>query len=70
MLKLYFIYLWTYLLDPVLVSLLERHDFIGALLRVLNLLPRLHLLLLEQGDTIGQQLCVSLDTIYGQASNW
>jgi hypothetical protein len=51
----------TYLLDAVLVALLESKDFIGALLGVVDLLPSLHLLLLEERDTVCEQLSVALD---------
>lgn len=40
--------------DPLLVLLLEAHDLGGLLLGLLDLLPRLHLLLLEQGNSIRQ----------------
>ena len=53
----------TYLLNAVLVALLEREDLIGALLRIVDLLPRLLLLLLEQGDAVRQQLRVPLDAV-------
>jgi hypothetical protein len=40
---------------------LESKDFIGALLGVVDLLPSLHLLLLEERDTVCEQLSVALD---------
>lgn len=46
----------------LVVALLELHDFAGALARLLNLLPRLELLLLEQGDTIGEELGITFHT--------
>ena len=52
----------TYLLDLLLISLLQSSNVIGSLLGLLDLLPSLHLLLLEQGDSIGQQLRITLDT--------
>ena len=51
----------TYLLDAIFVAFLEREDLISALLGIVDLLPCLLLFLLEKGDTIGQQLGVSLD---------
>ena len=51
----------TYLLDALLVPLLQARDVARALLGLLDLLPRLHLLLLEKGDSVGKQLSVSLD---------
>ena len=56
----------TYLLDAIFVALLQRQNLICALLSIVDLLPRLLLFLLEQGNTIGQQLGVSLDTVKGQ----
>ena len=53
----------TYLLDAVLVAFLESQDLIGSLLGVVDLLPCLLLFLLEEGNTIGQQLRVPLDTV-------
>ena len=50
------------LVDLDLVLLLQRHHFVRTLLRLLNLLPGAHLFLLEQGDTVGKELSVSLDT--------
>ena len=52
-----------YLLDFLLVTFLERGDVGCTLLGFLDLLPRLHLLLLEQGNSVGEQLSVSLNTI-------
>jgi hypothetical protein len=51
----------TYLLDLVFVSLLQVLDLARALLCLLDLLPSLHLLLLEESDTVGEQLCITLD---------
>lgn len=51
----------TYLLNAVLIALLEGEDLVGALLRVVDLLPSLVLLLLKQSDTIRKQLRVSLN---------
>ena len=52
----------TYLLDSLLVTLLKGQDLTSSLLCVIDLLPRLHLLLLEKGDTVGQELSISLNT--------
>ena len=52
----------TYLLDSLLVTLLKGQDLTSSLLRVVDLLPRLHLLLLQEGDTVGQELSISLNT--------
>ena len=53
------------LLDAVLVALLQREDLVRSLLSVIDLFPCLLLFLLQQGDTIGQQLGISLNTITG-----
>ncbi len=42
------------MVDLDLVLLLQRHHLIRTLLRLLDLLPGAHLLLLKQGDTIGK----------------
>ena len=44
----------------LIISLLELHYLLGTLPRLLNLLPRLHLFLLEEGDTVGEKLGVPL----------
>ena len=53
----------TYLLDAVLIAFLESQDLVGSLLGVVNLLPSLLFFLLEEGNTIGQQLRIPLDTV-------
>lgn len=55
--------LFHLLMDLVLILLLQRDDLSGSFLSLLNLLPGTHLLLLEEGDSVGQQLGVSLDAI-------
>ena len=50
------------MMDLDLVLLLQRHHLIRTLLRLLDLLPGAHFLLLKQGNTIGKELRVSLDT--------
>jgi hypothetical protein len=54
------------MVDLDLVLLLQRHDFVRTLLRLLDLLPGAHLLLLEKGDAVGKELRVSLDTTGGR----
>ena len=44
----------NFLLDTVFVSLLQSEDLICTLLSIVDFLPCLILLLLKQGDTIGQ----------------
>jgi hypothetical protein len=51
----------TYLLDLLLVPLLEAGDVASSLLGFLDFLPGLHLLLLQQGDSVREQLGVPLD---------
>ena len=48
----------------LIVALFEFHDLAGTLTRLLNLLPSLDLLLLEKGDTVGQQLRIALHTAH------
>ena len=40
--------------DSLLILLLETHDLSSLLLGLLNLFPGLHLLLLEQGNTVSK----------------
>lgn len=47
----------------LLVLELRFDDVAGAPLRLLDLLPRLHFLLLEERDSVGEQLRVLLDAI-------
>lgn len=54
------------LLHLLLVAALELLDLAGALLGLLDLLPRLHLLLLQQGDAVRKQLRITLDPKYRQ----
>ena len=49
-------------LNLLVVSLLQFHDFTGALTSFLNLLPRFHLFLLEECDTVGEKLRIPLHT--------
>ena len=56
----------TYLLNTVLVALLQSQDLVCALLGIIDLLPCLLLLLLKQGDSIRQELGVPLDTTMPQ----
>lgn len=53
-------------LDLLIVTLFEFHNFASTLTCLFNLFPRLHFLLLEQGDTIRQKLSVTLHTIEGK----
>ena len=52
----------AYLLDSLFIALLKSQDLTSSLLGVVDLLPRLHLLLLQKGDTVGKELSISLDT--------
>lgn len=49
-------------LHALIVPLLELEDFRCALLRLLNLLPRLDLFLLEEGDTVSEELGITVHT--------
>ena len=52
----------TYLLDAVFIALFEGQNLVGTLLRIVDFFPSLLLLLLEQGNTIGQKLGIPLNT--------
>ena len=54
-------YLFHFLLDSFLISILEPDDIACSALGLLNFLPGFHLLLLQEGNPIRQQLGVSLD---------
>ena len=53
-------HLLHFLLYAFIVSLFELHNLLGTLPRLFNLLPCLHLFLLEEGDTVGEKLGVPL----------
>ena len=53
-------------MDLIFVTLLEGGDIARTLFGLLDLLPRLHLFLLEEGNSVGEQLRVPLDTIVCQ----
>jgi hypothetical protein len=55
-------------LNSLFVLLLESHDFGGLLLGFLNLLPGLHLFLLEQGNTVSEKLGITLDPLVKKQS--
>ena len=59
---LFILHFLHFFLDALVVTLLKSHDFSGAFFSLLDLLPGLHLFLLEQSNTVGQKLCISLDT--------
>ena len=50
-------------MNLVFIPFLKMCDFSSALLGLLDLLPRLHLLLFQQSDAVRKQLCVSLNPI-------
>ena len=52
-----------FLLNFFFVSLLEPGDVSRSLFRLIDLLPRLHFLLLEESNSICQQLRVPLDIL-------
>ena len=52
------------LVHSLVVALLQFHDFVGSLARLLDLLPSLELLLLEEGDAVREQLRVALNTTF------
>lgn len=52
-----------YLLNLILIAPFADGDIAGALLGILNLLPGLHFLLLEEGDTVGEKLSIVIESI-------
>jgi len=61
-----FLLVLNFLGDALVIALLEPHHVGSALLCFLDLLPGTHLLLLEEGDTVGQHVCVLLHTAHTQ----
>ena len=57
-----------YLLNLIFISPFADGDIFGALLGILDLLPGLHLLLLEEGDTVGEKLRIVIESIGGLVS--
>ena len=55
-------------LNFLVVALLQSHDFSSTLLCLLDLLPCLHLFLLEKRNTVGQELRIPLDTMKEQSA--
>lgn len=51
----------AYMLDTVLIAVLQRDNLVGTLAGVFNLLPGLHFFLLQQGNTVSQQVGVVLN---------
>ena len=52
-----------YLLNLILITPFADRDIVCALLGILDLFPGLHLLLLEQGDTVGEKLRIMIESI-------
>ena len=50
-----------FLLNTLLIAAFEHTDFVGTLASILDLLPGLHFFLLEKGNTVSQQLGVTLN---------
>ena len=50
-------------MDALLVALLESENVVCPLLGVVDFLPGFHLFLLEQRNSVGEQLRVSLDAL-------
>ena len=55
-------------LDAVVVAFFKPHDFASTLFCLFNLLPGLHFFLFEKGDTVSQELCISLDAMKEQSA--
>ena len=58
----------AYLLDSVLIALLQCENLTCSLFSVVDLFPCLHLFLFKEGDTICEELCISLDTNYSKTT--
>lgn len=58
----------TYLLHFLLVPLLEARDVTSSLFGFFNLFPRFHFFLFQEGDTVRQQLGVTVDARGGVRS--
>ena len=52
----------AYLAKSVFVATLQTQDVCRFLLGLLDLLPRLHLFLLEQGDTVSEELGIAFQS--------
>ena len=50
---LFVLHFFHLFLDAFVIALLQSHDFTGTFLSLFNLLPSLHLFLLQKGDSIG-----------------
>jgi hypothetical protein len=50
-----------YFLDLIFISFFKVRDLICTLLGFLYFFPRFHLFLLQEGDSVCKQLCISLD---------
>ena len=51
-----------YLLNALFIPVLERNYLVGAFSGVFNLFPSLHLLLLQQGDSVSEKLSISFNS--------
>lgn len=60
---LFVLHLLHLFMDAYVVAFLQSHDFASAFLCLLDLFPGLHLFLLEQGDTVGKELRISLNVL-------
>ena len=54
-----------YLLNLIFITPFADGDIVGALFGILDLLPGLHLLLLEEGDTVGKKLRIVIESTAG-----
>jgi hypothetical protein len=54
-----------YLLNLIFITPFTNGDIVGALLGILDLLPGLHLLLFEEGNTVGEKLRIVIESIGG-----
>ena len=54
-----------YLLNLIFITPFADGDIVRALLGILDLLPGFHLLLLEEGDTVGKKLRIVIESTAG-----
>ena len=54
-----------YLLNLIFITPFADGDIVGALLGILDLLPGLHFLLLEEGNSIGKKLRIVIESTAG-----
>lgn len=62
LLKFPFLLIEYFLLNSVIIPLLQAHDIRRFLLRLFNFLPCAHFLLLQEGNTVSQHIRILFNT--------